>query len=48
MSSVANASEIDAVNEAWSKIYRAVTQTRGIRFYSTEKLTTALTINVKG
>ena len=48
MSSVANASEIDAINEAWSKIYRAVTQTRGIRFYSTEKLTTALTINVKG
>lgn len=48
MSTVADAAAIDAVNEAWSKIYRAVTETRGIRFYSTEKLTTALTINVKG
>ena len=48
MSSVADAAAIDAINEAWSKIYRAVTETRGIRFYSTEQLTTALTINVKG
>jgi len=48
MSSVANANEIAAINEAWSKIYRVVTETRGIRFYSTEQLTTALTINVKG
>lgn len=48
MSSVSDATEIDAINEAWSKIYRAVTETRGIRFYSTEQLTTALTINVKG
>ena len=48
MSTVADAAAIDAVNEAWSKIYRAVTETRGIRFYSIEPLTTALTINVKG
>ena len=48
MSTVADEAAIDAINEAWSKIYRAVTETRGIRFYSTEQLTTALTINVKG
>lgn len=48
MSAVADADEIDAINEAWSKIYRAVTETRAIKFYSTEQLTTALTINVKG
>lgn len=48
MSSAANAAAINTINEAWSKIYRAVTETRGIRFYSTEPLTTALTINVKG
>ena len=48
MSSVASANDIAAINEAWSKIYRVVTETRGIRFYSTEQLTTALTINVKG
>lgn len=49
MSAVSSTDDIDALNEAWSKIYRAVTGTKSIQFFATESLTgTALSINVKG
>lgn len=49
MSAVSSTDDIDALNEAWSKIYRAVTGTKSIQFFATESLAgTALSINVKG
>lgn len=49
MSTVSSADDVDALNIAWSKIYRAVTGTKSIQFFATESLAgTALSINVKG
>ena len=49
MSTVSSTDDVDALNEAWSKIYRAVTGTKSIQFFATESLAgTALSINVKG
>lgn len=53
MSGVTAASDIDTLNEAWSKIYRAVTSgttaSNGqITFYASEKPSTDITVLVKG
>ena len=48
MSDITSLSDIDAINEAWSKIYRADTGANSITFYATEAPAVALKVIVKG
>lgn len=48
MTNATSISEIEAINDAWCLIYKAITGENSISLYAYDKPTIALTINVKG